>query len=657
MYLKVSPPPLLICNSGLTITQDVLIVSTSETEKDLINRLVDYSRFVKDDLDQFRYSRIKTTCQWLLDEPKFKDWLTEPRPFLWLSGPAGFGKSFLTSKVVEFLKEKVGKDQQGGGNDALLVYFFCRATDATQRSLKNGMWAMIGQLADQDKEYAKEIGPLLKSTRTNSPQSSPTIPKIWRRFLHDFKHIFKRRPIFMVVDGLDECERTERQEFLQEAFRFCFENLDSLRIFCSSRPEVLREIDEIETPEERSIVPPTIVVSSQTKSDIECFVNAKLRRTRFAKDKKMRSKVQSSVVSNAKGMFLWADLTMKEVSHAQTAEDVDDVLNSILDTHNLNELYDNVLGSLYKNSNRRQAQIINEILAWVTNALEDLNFSKLKQALEFGMGTKIFSLKEEIERCGSLFEISGLTQVNPVKNGSTIHEESDTGGGSSDKILSSGEENSSGTDASYYPEDTGADEHYWNAIVRIRHTTLQEYFKRKEQSSPLKVDQERVHELLAITCMKAIINVADEDDPPEFLKYAYHNWMEHLNKVTVDHGSVSRIYPLLSTIFRRWDIIKTWLIRDHTHCSLPSLERINIILGMGGEFQGNIPETITTNSSTGQHQNLAKSHSFLLDMVVETATKDDFFHTLPRLGDERSIQDYSSLIASFVGLYSAVSKI
>jgi NACHT domain len=613
----------------------VLLSSSSETQDDMIKRLVAYSKFVKDDLDQFGYSRIKTTCQWILEDPSFKDWLTDTKGFLWLSGPAGFGKSFLISKIVEFLKDKVKKDRQGERDDALLVYFFCRATDTAQRSLKNGMWAMIGQLADQNKEYANEIGPLLKSTGIDSLQSSAIIPRIWRRFISDFKHLFRRRHVFMVVDGLDECERTERQQFLQEAFRLCLEDPGSIRILCSSRPEVLREVHEIETPEERLIIPPTIVVESQTESDIQCFVNAKMRRTRFAKDKKMRSKVQSSVISNARGMFLWADLTMREVSQAQTAEDVENVIDHIVDAHNLNELYDSVLESLYRNSSKRQVQIINEILAWVTNAIQDLNFSKLKQAIEFSIETKIFGLKEEIDRCGSLFEIGGLSRYITRKSDSALHDKRNTEEGVLLNSASFEEEKSSGSDDSCSLEDTTEDELYWDGIVRIRHATLHEYFERGDQSSPLGVDQQRVHEMLAITCMKAIISTADEDDLPEFLDYAYSNWAEHLHRVTVEHESVSRIYPILSTMFGRWNVTKRWILHSQPHISPSRLRMIETFFVANDELQA---KTTEANSSSDLQQNLSRIYS-IWKLVVKTATESGFFRSFPNIGDDMSMQD------------------
>jgi hypothetical protein len=68
---------------------------------------------------------------------------------------------------------------------------------------------------------------------------------------------------------------------------------------------------------------PTIEILWQTMTDINVLIEKKMTRVKFFRDKQFRTKVQVAISLDANGMFLWADLTLKEFIKARTNIEVE----------------------------------------------------------------------------------------------------------------------------------------------------------------------------------------------------------------------------------------------------------------------------------------------------------------------------------------------
>ena len=84
----------------------------------------------------------------------------------------------------------------------------------------------------------------------------------WDKLLETF--ICGSEPVYIIVDGLDECDETERQRLLKTVLGL-WENCSNLHVLVASRKEV-------DIREELEAKCKTLIVEEKNRSDIERFV-------------------------------------------------------------------------------------------------------------------------------------------------------------------------------------------------------------------------------------------------------------------------------------------------------------------------------------------------------------------------------------------------
>ncbi|SCB66002.1 unnamed protein product [Fusarium graminearum] len=87
--------------------------------------------------------RIPGSCQWFLDDPKAKEWFENEIPsLLWLHGPSATGKTFLCSRLFEYIKE--GKD-----NAAVFVELTHNHKQYNKVDFNHALTSVLRQLVSQ----------------------------------------------------------------------------------------------------------------------------------------------------------------------------------------------------------------------------------------------------------------------------------------------------------------------------------------------------------------------------------------------------------------------------------------------------------------------------------------------------------------------------
>jgi hypothetical protein len=141
-----------------------------------------------------RAERTPGTCLWVLQLEPFDRWSkrlesSEDSRILWIHGGAGFGKTFISAKIVEHFQTTSSHP---------LAYFFCvHYHDAKRRPLSI-LRSFIAQLASQHVEAFREVESLRRGNETRSP--SPL--ELWSLL----RAILKKVPFCrLIIDGFDEC--------------------------------------------------------------------------------------------------------------------------------------------------------------------------------------------------------------------------------------------------------------------------------------------------------------------------------------------------------------------------------------------------------------------------------------------------------------------
>ncbi|KAJ5718497.1 Major facilitator superfamily domain general substrate transporter [Penicillium malachiteum] len=159
----------------------------------------------RDRHDPTNTDRLLDTCEWLLQNPIFKEWdANEEKATLWLQGTLGTGKTYLTSKVIDYLL-KTTQPWEG------LAYYYCKCTEGRgDEKPEDVIRSLFRQLAapsaDQNSRISKDVQTLF--LEMNNKASSPEI-NICKEQILKLVNEYSRTTI--VLDALDECDKPTRR--------------------------------------------------------------------------------------------------------------------------------------------------------------------------------------------------------------------------------------------------------------------------------------------------------------------------------------------------------------------------------------------------------------------------------------------------------------
>lgn len=180
--------------------------------------------------DHFRRRQLGTG-QWLLDTEEFQGWLSNNNQTLFCPGIPGAGKTILTSTVVNYLSLRFHNNLKTG-----IVYIYCESGRQNEQKIDDLLASILKQLT-QCLSHLPDVIEKLYSTHT-APRTRPSLEDI-SEALQAVITMYLR--VFVVVDGLDECQTFEgcRARLLSELFKL--QTKHGINIFATSRmiPEIV----------------------------------------------------------------------------------------------------------------------------------------------------------------------------------------------------------------------------------------------------------------------------------------------------------------------------------------------------------------------------------------------------------------------------------
>lgn len=210
----------------------------------------------------------------------------------------GFGKSVLISAIIEKLKEDGSR---------IVLYFFCKTgDDSTQRAgsiLRN----LVSQLYERTKVDSPEllvactkVIAKARTTKKTEIEYSKSVKNL-RLILEELAEVFDR-PIFIIIDALDECN-DRQQETLLINLRELVEARVGIKILLASRPETDIHLDLEGIPRIE------VGKNNNNSEDIKAYLVEQLKKlsSLTAKDRKIACK---AIVERSAGMFRYANLAI-----------------------------------------------------------------------------------------------------------------------------------------------------------------------------------------------------------------------------------------------------------------------------------------------------------------------------------------------------------
>ena len=132
------------------------------------------------------------TCQWFLSSSEFGKWRRRECTTLWCRGPPGFGKTFLASSCITYLREHLNDDEA-------LAYIYCDYKDQTTQTVDNLIASILQQLSQRHVFVREAVSTAyaFNQRRRTRPDTSQ-----WLTLLRQELQLYSK--VFVVIDALDE---------------------------------------------------------------------------------------------------------------------------------------------------------------------------------------------------------------------------------------------------------------------------------------------------------------------------------------------------------------------------------------------------------------------------------------------------------------------
>ncbi|KAI9658357.1 MAG: hypothetical protein M1821_002490 [Bathelium mastoideum] len=250
-----------------------------------------------------RYIFTKATyprsCQWLLDNVKYQEWLNTARTqghngIFWIKGKPGTGKSTIM-KFACLSSKKTMKD-------AIVISFFFNARGGELEKTVRGMYrSLLFQLLDKARELQHvfdQLGPI-ESGEDISPQwSAGRVKDLFEQAVENLG----QRHLVCFIDALDECD----QDGMQETVKF-FQRLAQVAITSQIQFNVCfsgRHYTHIIVEKGIQL---TLEDQEGHRQAIVDYLHGALR----SSQSNMIQEIKEEIVHRSSGIFLWVVLVVK----------------------------------------------------------------------------------------------------------------------------------------------------------------------------------------------------------------------------------------------------------------------------------------------------------------------------------------------------------
>lgn len=212
---------------------------------------------------------------------------------LWIHGPAGFGKTILSARIIEHLKH----------TETSLAYFFCNSDLEGKRDPLAIVRSWVAQLVFQSRVAYQLAKELVQSAISQTASNS----EIWQLFTSIASSI----PLcsFIIVVGLDECfQSTDSRTSFLETLRKSI-NSSTCRVLIVSRAEADVQLSMNSIAQGAGcLLYDYEILEEDVQSDITSFSRSVVDQKLPKKSDALRAELAEKMAEKCSGMFLWIRL-------------------------------------------------------------------------------------------------------------------------------------------------------------------------------------------------------------------------------------------------------------------------------------------------------------------------------------------------------------
>ncbi|KAI0103982.1 ankyrin repeat-containing domain protein [Nemania sp. FL0031] len=311
------------------------------------------------DFETAQRLRHPSTGLWFINSDDFKEWRATPGSRLWITGIPGAGKSVLAGlSIYECLKlssEDVRK---------ATTYFFCTYRNKATHSVRNVLSSLTAQLARQNEEAFRILEEYYQELISQKNLATePSLQKLLKVF-ETMCQLFDQ--VFVVVDGLDECETDEVVCNLSQL---------SLKMNSASITTLLLSRDEVHIRDQleshfnhNDIEAHTEDIQLYVLSELEKRIGSRKLRLR---NPQLKAEILDGLVRGAKGMFRWVACQLDYLGELPTDREKRNALSKLPPT--LPATYERILMKV-EQSGEEVRRLVQRTLLLIHASLCDVGY-------------------------------------------------------------------------------------------------------------------------------------------------------------------------------------------------------------------------------------------------------------------------------------------
>ena len=385
---------------------------TSVVHQDKLREVLEPSPFPEDFYNSFDKCRVPGTGDWLLEDSGLKSWIEGDTRYLWLSGAPGVGKSFLATRLITWANDKLSPS----------AYFYFRSNNPETRSVLQALRDVAYQLSESDAFYGKQI-----VKKVHSAEDIKTIPSAFRKlFIEPFQDDTRGRSLHVFLDGIDEAEAGEIEDFLSqlgpgEDKSRLSEGRSKVYFALVGRSYMSDIVSSYLDPPNKEQTLTTIhVTPDRNAKDVRAYIEDGVNNSRILSRSgaDLRKEVIETMEKRVDGLFILAKFMLADVDRKRRPTSILKSLESF--PKEINGVLNTTLVNLSNTITEEEAEDLNEMLRWTVCAEQALTMEQLEAALILAFGDPPFRFEDSLRgQYACFFELEredGLTTDDLVKD-------------------------------------------------------------------------------------------------------------------------------------------------------------------------------------------------------------------------------------------------
>ncbi|KAI9819644.1 MAG: hypothetical protein M1827_007094 [Pycnora praestabilis] len=314
------------------------------------------------------------TSRWVFQDRSMRAWLgmdTSASPLFWLSGIPGAGKTVLFSSMVDGVKALLPQSQ--------VVFFYCKYNDPCRNTFSAFARSVILQIMKTNPdcleylyENAISSGEGYASTMTLCSNLVETVAA-------------QCTSLVIGIDGLDECDKPERQLILS-LIEALFKN--------SATPHAIKALitSRKEKDMERALYSAIRLdmQSHHLKKDIDTYITTRASTLgkKFDLSQGQEADIKTAISHRPKGMFLLARLIMDNLLNQDTLEDLEEELDNKTLPTGIDQAYGRIMVQMLRNQPEKSKERVKAGLKVMVTSKRPLRIHELQGALCVRLGNQ-----------------------------------------------------------------------------------------------------------------------------------------------------------------------------------------------------------------------------------------------------------------------------